>query len=343
MEEPLETADLLAFATTVDAKSLSRAAAELGVPRTTIGRRLARLEQRLGARLLVRSTRSLVLSDAGEALYRHARLVLDAVAHAEASVRRVDDVIRGDLRVSIPPMPSPAMAAMLCNFATRYPDVRMQVQTGTQLVDLRRGGYDVALRASVELEPGLVARTVARAPFVAVAAPAYLARHGTPRVAADLVRHRCIQGFARGELPQTQWTTRDGRKLHVDGAFVSNDLVLLQHAALQGLGIALLPLFIAHEALLRGDLVRVLPGVFESESKVSVVYAERELMQPQVRLFIDELVRYAEAELGGLMTALRRSPECAEAQAREQARSTNRAAKRAAPSGARSRGRSRAS
>ena len=100
MDEPLETADLLAFATTVDAKSLSRAAAELGVPRTTIGRRLARLEQRLGARLLLRSTRSLVLSDAGEALYRHARLVLDAVAHAEASVRRVDDVVRGVPRAS---------------------------------------------------------------------------------------------------------------------------------------------------------------------------------------------------------------------------------------------------
>jgi DNA-binding transcriptional LysR family regulator len=342
MEEPLETADLLAFATIVDTKSLSRAAAELGVPRTTIGRRLARLEQRLGARLLVRSTRSLVLSDAGEALYRHARLVLDAVAHAEASVRRVDDVIRGDLRVSIPPMPSPAMSAMLCNFAMRYPDVRLQIQTGTQLVDLRRGGYDVALRASVELEPGLVARTVARAPFVAVAAPAYLARFGTPRTAADLAKHRCIQGFARGELPQTQWTTRDGRKLHVDGMFVSNDLTLLLQAALQGLGIALLPLFITHEPLLRGDLVRVLPGIFESEGKVSVVYAERELMSPQVRLFIDELVRFAQAELGGLMDALRRSPECAEAQARERGKPAPRTPPRVRERSDRARRRSRA-
>jgi len=320
MEEPLETADLLAFATTVDAKSLSRAAAELGVPRTTIGRRLARLEQRLGARLLVRSTRSLVLSDAGEALYRHARLVLDAVAHAEASVRRADDVVRGELRVSIPPMPTPAMMAMICGFAARYPDVRVQVQSSTQLVDLRKGGYDVALRATAELEPGLVARTIVRSPSIAVASPAYLEAHGTPRTAADLARHRCIQGFARGELPQTHWTTHDGRKLHVDGVFMSNDVRLLQEAVLQGLGIAVLPLLLIHEQLMRGDMVRVLPGLFEAEGRVAVVYAEREFMAPQVRLFIDELVRWAEAEFGDLLSALRKSPGCTEAEQRERKR-----------------------
>lgn len=316
MDEPLETADLLAFATTVDAKSLSRAAAELGVPRTTIGRRLARLEQRLGARLLLRSTRSLVLSDAGEALYRHARLVLDAVAHAEASVRRTDDVVRGDLRVSIPPVPNPSMMAMICSFAARYPDVRVQVQSSTQLVDLRRGGYDVALRASVELEPGLVARTIARSPVVAVASPAYLAAHGMPRTAAELARHRCLQHFARGELPQTHWVTQDGRKLHVDGCFTSNDLNLLLAAAKSGLGIAVLPLLIIHESITRGELVRVLPGVFETQSRISVVYAEREFMPPQVRLFIDELVRWADEEFGNLMNALHETAACKEAAAR---------------------------
>src|SRR3569832_2069413 len=95
MNEPVETSELLAFSKTVDARSLSRAAAELGVPRATVRRRLARLEERLGARLLRRTTRSLALTDAGEALYRHARIVLDAVTNAEASVRRTDEVVRG--------------------------------------------------------------------------------------------------------------------------------------------------------------------------------------------------------------------------------------------------------
>src|SRR3954471_10945616 len=134
MTDPLETAELLAFSKTVDAKSLSRAAIELGVPRATVSRRLARLEERLGVRLLRRTTRSLVLTDPGAALYRHARIVLDAVTHAETSVRRQDDVIRGDLRVSVPPMTDQRLFPMICAFAERHPEVRMQVQSSTELV-----------------------------------------------------------------------------------------------------------------------------------------------------------------------------------------------------------------
>src|ERR1043165_4186289 len=143
MTEPLETAELLAFSRAVEARSLSRAASELGVPRATLSRRLARLERRLGTRLLRRSTRSLLLTDAGEALYRHARIVLDAVEHAEASVRRTDQAARGDLRVSVPPMHNPSFYAMLCDFAARYPEVRLHVQASSHVVDLRRDGYDV--------------------------------------------------------------------------------------------------------------------------------------------------------------------------------------------------------
>src|SRR6185295_338080 len=127
---------------------LSRAAAELRVPRATISRRLARLEERLGVRLLRRTTRSLALTDAGEALHRHARVVLDAVHHAEASVRRTDDAVRGELRVSVPPLLDSSFAAMICDFVRRYPEVRLHVHSSTQHVDLLRGGYDVALRAS---------------------------------------------------------------------------------------------------------------------------------------------------------------------------------------------------
>src|SRR3954451_24233889 len=137
MSDPLETAELLAFAKTVDSKSLSRAAAELAVPRATISRRLARLEQRLGARLLKRTTRSLVLTDAGEALYRHARIVLDAVGQAEASVRRTDDTIRGDLRVSLMPMMNESFNEMAIKFAAKHPELRMQIHFATQLVDLK--------------------------------------------------------------------------------------------------------------------------------------------------------------------------------------------------------------
>lgn len=294
MSEPIETAELLAFARIIEAKSLSRAAAELRVPRATLGRRLARLEERLGTRLLQRTTRSLAMTDAGEMFYRHARIVLDAVAQAEASVQTANDVVRGDLRVSVPPLMDESLSAMIMDFAEKYPDVRVQVDISTRLVDLRREGYDVALRASSELQPGLIARTVMREKIIAVASPAYLARMGTPRKLKDLRDHRCLTGFARGELPRTTWSA--GRSvIRIDGSFSSNDLRLVRDAAVRGLGIAMIPQIVLGDLVARGELVQVLPGVLESENRVSVVYVEREFVPPHVRAFVEAMVAWAPA------------------------------------------------
>lgn len=293
MNDPVETSELMAFARAVDSRSLSRAAAELGIPRATLGRRLARLEERLGVRLLRRTTRSLTLTDAGQAFHRHARIALDAVAQAEESVRRTDTAVRGPLRVSLPPMTDPSFHAMICDFAQEHPQVVLQLHFSTQLVDLRRDGYDVALRATTHLEPGLVARTLARLPTVAVASPAYLAEKGVPRTPRDLRSHRCLMGFARGELPEAYWPLARGGKLRVEGSFFSNDIVQLCDAAVRGLGIALLPMLLAGPLLESGELVRVLPGAVEADTQIALVYPERELVPPQVRAFIDAVVAWA--------------------------------------------------
>jgi DNA-binding transcriptional LysR family regulator len=294
MSDPIETAELLAFARTVEAKSLSRAAAELRVPRATLGRRLARLEERLGTRLLRRTTRSLALTDAGEMFYRHARIVLDAVSQAQASVQTADNVIRGDLRVSVPPLMDDSLSTLITSFAKNHPEVRVMVDVSTRLVDLRRDGYDVALRASAELQPGLIARTVARDKAIAVASPEYLARMGTPRKLKDLRNHRCLTGFARGELPQSSWPA--GRSVvRVDGAFSSNDLRLVRDAALRGLGIALIPALVLGDLVETGALVQVLPGIVETENRVSIVYVEREFVPPHVRAFVDAMVEWTPA------------------------------------------------
>ncbi len=249
MREPLETAELLAFSKTVDAKSLSRAAAELGVPRATISRRLQRLEEQLGVRLLRRTTRRLVLTDAGEAFYRQARLVLEAVENAQASVTRPDGALRGELRISVPPFQIESFYALLTEFAERHPEVRVHAHFGSQYVDLVRGGYDVALRASRALEPGLVARTLMRFPQIAVASPSYLERFGTPKSLSDLRKHRCLAGFDRGELPQTHWPLADGGRHAIEPWLASNDLNLLLEAAERGLGIAFLPLMTIRTAM----------------------------------------------------------------------------------------------
>lgn len=297
MSDPVETSELVAFTKTVDAKSLSRAAAELRVPRATVSRRLARLEERLGARLLRRTTRSLVLTEVGEVFYRQAHIALEAVRLAEQSVRMTDEVVRGDLRVSVPPMMSASFHAMLCEFATRYPELRVHVHVSSQLVDILRDGYDVALRASSQIEPGLVARTLFRNPMIAVASPAYLAERGAPRAQRDLRNHRCLLGFARGELPETHWPMVSGGKLHVDGSFFANDIDLLCSAAVRGLGIALLPSILVSPHLESGALVQVLAGVVGTELRIGLVYPERVFVPPQVRAFIDAVVAWVQREL----------------------------------------------
>ena len=287
----IETAELIAFTCIVDAKSFSRAAAELRVPRVTIGRRLARLEANLGARLLRRTTRSLSLTEAGEKFYRQARLALEAVANAEASVRVDEGVIRGDVRVSIPPSVDESFAEMVVAFMKKNPNVRLQVDASARFVDLRRDGYDVALRATSAIEPGLVARNVSRHRTIGVASPAYLEEMGVPRKTRDLKRHRCLTGLTRGELPQSSWPAGRG-VVHVEGPFSSNDVSLLRDAAIGGLGIALLPEVIVSDALDRGVLVPVLPGILGSENRIAVVYVDRELMPPHVRAFTDEIIAW---------------------------------------------------
>jgi DNA-binding transcriptional LysR family regulator len=296
MREPLDNLELLAFTKAVEARSLSRAAAELGVPRATLGRRLARLEERLGARLLRRTTRSLAITDAGEALYRHARIVLDAVGEAEASIRRSDQTVSGNLRVSLPPVISPALVDLLAEFAEAHPQVRFQAHFSTRIVDLNRDGYDVALRATSHLDPGLVARTLVHFHFIAVAAPAYLASHGTPRSVRELRRHRCLMGFARGELPETHWTVA-GRKVQLDGVLFCNSPSLLVRAAERGLGIALVPSLAVESRLERGDLVTVMPDVLRAEGRIALVYPERELVAAPVRAFVDWMLARAPTAL----------------------------------------------
>jgi len=294
----LENAELLAFAKSVESRSLSRAAAELRIPRATLSRRLARLEEKLGTRLLRRTTRSLKITDAGEALYRHARIVLDAVREAEASIGRSDDAVRGNLRVSLPPVVGPGLFDLLSEFATAHPQIRLHSDFSTRHVDLQRDGYDVALRAGSHFEPGLVARPLVRFQFLAVASPAYLAAHGTPTSLRSLRSHRCLMRFARGELPETHWIV-GGRKVQLDGVFYSNSPELLARAAERGLGIALVPSLAVQHRLDRGTLVEVLPSLLRSEGRIAVVYTERELVPPQVRAFVDWMLAHATKVIPG--------------------------------------------
>lgn len=289
-----ETAELLAFVQVADLGSLSKAAAELGLPRPTVGARLARLEERLGVVLAHRTTRRLVLTPAGEELYRRARGLLAALEEARAAVHPTEGPIAGLLRVSAPPA-GPMFGPMLVDFQARHPGVRMEVTLTTEHVDLIGAGYDVAIRAGMELDAGLICRTLGRSRLIAVASPAWLAAHGAPRRPDELASCDCIVGFTQGIRPATHWPLLGGGQVRVHAVFAANDLEVQRHAVDRGLGVALLPERMVLEAVQRGALVHVLPDEVGATSLIAVVYPERRYLAPAVRAFVDQVVAWSAA------------------------------------------------
>lgn len=285
-----ETSQLQAFVQIADAGSLSRAAADLGLPRATLARRLSRLEEQLGLRLIHRTTRRLKLTDAGEEFYHHARAIVAAVKDAAESVRRDLQRPSGLLRISVPPMSALGFRDILLAFMDKYPEVILEVSSSTRHEDLIAGNIDLAWRAGVHIDPGLHARKLLRADLVGVAAPNYLKSKGRPKSPDTLTQHDCLLGFARGERPATHWPLRDGTKVAVRAKLVSNEIALLVDAAHRGLGIALLPEPYVATALREGRLVPVLPEVLGTTTYVALVYPERRLLKPAVRAFVDFVV-----------------------------------------------------
>jgi len=285
--------DFDAFVAIVDAGSISEAARELALPRATLSRQLARLEERLGVRLLNRTTRSLVPTRAGQALYPRAKSVLEGARAAVTAVQRLDDVPRGLLRVASAPLESPTLGALVGSFIRAHPEVEVELRTSTRHIDLAADQIDVALRGGVVRDPSLIARRLLRSEMLAVAAPTYLAERGRPTAPADLSGHLCLRGFVEGARPATAWPLVDGGQIAVDGPFVTNDLMALRGAATIGLGIALLPRPVVAEELESGRLVALLEGVVGIDVSLSLVWLEREFIDPKVRAFVDLAAEWA--------------------------------------------------
>lgn len=282
------------FVAVVREGSISRAARVLGVPRATLSRRLSSLEKALGVRLLLRETRPMRLTPAGEALHVRAdRIVRDTRAAWEA-VRTLDGVPRGVLRVSLPPS-TPALHDYVVAYAARYPEVELVVTVDARHVDLQAAGIDVAVRVGPVTAERVIARQVWRSPVSAFAAPAYLARAGTPSCATELTAHRCITAFDGDGVHRPVWPRAAAGPLEVHSALACGDIALLERALRAGLGIGMMPDAMVAEAVKAGALVRVLPGVIGGHTWASAVYLDRTYVLPQTRAFIDGLVAHMQA------------------------------------------------
>lgn len=272
------------FAAVVEAGSISSAARQLDLPRASLSRRITKLEATLGVRLLHRGTRRLVLTPAGEELYQRARRIVADAEAAWAAVRRLDGVPRGLLRVTVT---GPIDRALVVGFLRDYPEIQLEVRHTTRVVDLVAEGIDVALRFGEVKDPNLVVRRLWSDRSVVVGSPEYLASAGAPTAASDLARHECLVAFAGEWAPQREWPLRGGGSVTVGGRLRCNDIGLLLDAAVAGLGLALLPSGLARRHVDAGSLVSLLEDEVGAEIPASLVYADREYIEPKVRAFID--------------------------------------------------------
>ena len=281
------TERLAEFAAVVQAGSISAAARALELPRATLSRRMSALEAELGVRLLHRSTKRLVLTGAGLGLARRARQIVADSEAAWQAVRRLDDTPRGLLRVSVT---GDVLDELIVDFIMDFPEVQVEVRTTSRHVDLVGEGVDVALRFGPVTDANLIARRIASGRRLVVGSPAYLGAHGTPRSKADLADHACLLDFGGDFGPRRTWPLLDGGEVAVKGPLSANQMQLTRRAARAGLGLALLPWIAIHQDVADGLLVPVLMDSVGIDHPINLVYADREYIDPKVRVFVDRAV-----------------------------------------------------
>lgn len=288
------------------AGSFRGAAKQLGMPKTSVSRKVAELESHLGVQLLNRTTRTLTLTDTGAAFVEQAE---EAVARLETAERAVSDLQRepqGRLRLSATvSVGQSLLAPLLPEFLQAYPAVEVVLHLTDRHVDLVTERVDVALRVGPLADSSLVASRVASSRVRLFASPRYLQAHGTPRKPADLAKHNCLLFTRTGTAVRAAWplgSSKRARDVSVSGRLVADDWVVLREAAIRGLGIARLPEIHASEAARSGALVPILDEFAPPPTILHLVHVGGHHLPPRVRAFIEfmrpRLARMVERAVG---------------------------------------------
>lgn len=285
-------AGIPAFESVVAAGSFAGAARALGLSVAAVSKQVRALEDRLGVRLLHRTTRQVRLTDAGQRFHERSERILADLEEAEREVAAGQATPRGRVRVSAPmSFGQRHLGPLVSAFLARHPDVEVDLVLDDRFVDLLAEGFDVAVRIAELQDSSLVARRLCPSRRVLCAAPAYLAQHGTPATPDDLPAHRCIGYTYMASGCDWPFRGRDGRRLvRVRGPVMSNNGDVLRVLALDGCGIALLPTFLVADDLHAGRLHEVLPDQLDGDPAVWVLHPSRRHVPLAVRAFVDFLI-----------------------------------------------------
>ncbi|WP_300543915.1 LysR substrate-binding domain-containing protein [Maricaulis sp.] len=279
--------DYYYFVHVVEKQGFASAGRALGVPKSRLSRHIAQLEDRLGARLIQRTSRQFVVTDVGMAFYNHARTALDAIEAAETTVRQKTHDLSGRVRLSCSVgIAQFALSRILADFLEENPKVDVIQNVTNQAIDLVESGMDIALRGHAGPLPDstLIQTKLAATPWHLFAAPAYLDRAGHPETPDALLGHA---GLKIGWKPETgQWTLHGGGDVTASIPFqprlCSDDMLSLKQAAARGLGIVALPAYVCRDDEASGRLVRVLPDWIAGDAQISLLMPSRQGILPAV-------------------------------------------------------------
>lgn len=289
----VEPNDLLLYARVVDEGSFSRAAERLGLPKSTVSRRVAALEAQLGERLLLRTTRKLTITDFGNAVLEHARHVADEVAAATSLAQNRQVEPSGRLRVTMPSdVGNVVLTSFLAEFAIAHPAIMLEVDLSARFVDLISENVDVAFRmGELRDDASLAARRIAMFTNSLYAAPAYLAARGMPSEPEALMEHDALRLLGRGGEPMPWMLSRGAQHWEgiPPGRVTANSPTLLMRMAVAGAGITVVNDHFATPYLQRRELVPVLPDWRLPPVPAWAVFPGRRLMPARTRVFIDAL------------------------------------------------------
>jgi DNA-binding transcriptional LysR family regulator len=284
--------DIAVFVKVVELSSFTAAAEALESSQPVVSKAVTRLEEKLGARLLNRTTRRLSLTEAGAELYRRSVRALEEIENAELEVARFQTEPRGALRISAPMSFSILhLGPVVHRFLERYPGVTVELDLNDAQVDLVKDGVDVAIRIGRLQDSSLIARKIAPCRQVLCASPAYLEKRGAPERPEDLLEHNCIVYTLLSAPREWRFTAPDGEALvvPVNGSMHSNNGLVNRAAAIAGAGIVLLPTFYIGDELRAGALKPILCKFKPQEIAMHAVYPERRNLTPKVRAFVDHL------------------------------------------------------
>lgn len=286
--------DLYFFAAVVEHAGFSAAGRALGVPKSRLSKRIAQLEERLGVRLLQRTTRRFVVTEVGERFYGHCRAVLEEAQAAQDAVDELRAEPRGVVRMSCPvSLAQTVLAYVLPDFLAQYPKMQVRVQATNRRVDLIGEGIDLAIRvrSKIDTDATMVMRPFGQSQVLPVASPTLLKTTGRPKTPAELSE---LPALTMNEHEGAQsWELLDakGERVVVDiqPRLVSGDFAVLLEAARRGIGVAMLPEFVCSAAITRGDLEVLLPEWSVPQGTMHFVYPSRRGQLPGVRALVDFL------------------------------------------------------